>query len=106
VKIVVTGGTGLIGSNLVKKLRGHGDEAVPASPDTGVNTLTGRGLDEAPAGADAASISTDANAFLPVRVTDAVRPDGSVVVYLPNGTALAVNSGLLLRRGPDQEWSD
>jgi uncharacterized protein YbjT (DUF2867 family) len=93
VKIVVIGGAGLISSNLVKKLRGHGDEAVLASPDTGVTTLTGEGLNEALAGADAASISTDANAFLPVRVTDAVRPDGSVVVYLPNGPALVVNSG-------------
>jgi uncharacterized protein YbjT (DUF2867 family) len=51
VKIVVIGGTGLIGSNLVKKLRGHGHDVVPASPNTGVNTLTGEGLDEALAGA-------------------------------------------------------
>src|SRR6185312_8186863 len=45
-KIVVIGGTGLIGSKLVTKLREHGHEAVPASPDTGVNTLTGAGLTE------------------------------------------------------------
>jgi uncharacterized protein YbjT (DUF2867 family) len=43
-KIVIIGGTGLIGSKLVTKLREHGHEAVPASPDTGVNTLTGAGL--------------------------------------------------------------
>ena len=43
-KIVVIGGTGLIGSKLVKDLRVHGHEAVPASLDTGVNTLTGEGL--------------------------------------------------------------
>jgi uncharacterized protein YbjT (DUF2867 family) len=43
-KIVVIGGTGLIGSKLVSKLRGHGHEAVAASPDSGVNTLTGEGL--------------------------------------------------------------
>jgi uncharacterized protein YbjT (DUF2867 family) len=43
-KIVVIGGTGLIGSRLVSKLRENGDEAVAASPDTGVNTLTGEGL--------------------------------------------------------------
>lgn len=43
-KIVVIGGTGLIGSKLVKKLQEHGHEAVPASPNTGVNTLTGEGL--------------------------------------------------------------
>ncbi|MEV1238551.1 SDR family oxidoreductase [Nonomuraea sp. NPDC049750] len=45
-KIVVIGGTGLIGSKLVTKLREHGHEAVAASPNTGVNTLTGEGLDE------------------------------------------------------------
>jgi uncharacterized protein YbjT (DUF2867 family) len=45
-KIVIIGGTGLIGSKLVAKLREHGHEAVPASPDTGVNTLTGEGLAE------------------------------------------------------------
>src|SRR5262245_50996093 len=51
-KIVVIGGTGLIGSKLVKKLRGMGADALAASPDTGVNTLTGEGLAEALAGAD------------------------------------------------------
>src|SRR6185312_898388 len=45
-KIVVIGGTGLIGSKLVNKLRTHGHEAVPASPDSGVNTVTGEGLAE------------------------------------------------------------
>ncbi|WP_433514769.1 SDR family oxidoreductase [Nonomuraea sp. CA-143628] len=45
-KIVVIGGTGLIGSKLVTKLREHGHDAVAASPNTGVNTLTGEGLDE------------------------------------------------------------
>jgi uncharacterized protein YbjT (DUF2867 family) len=44
VKVVVIGGTGLIGSKLVAKLGEHGHEAVPASPNTGVNTLTGEGL--------------------------------------------------------------
>src|SRR5215475_9108884 len=43
-KIVVIGGTGLIGSKLVPKLREQGHEAVPASPNSGVNTLTGEGL--------------------------------------------------------------
>lgn len=50
-KIVVVGGTGLIGSKLVGKLREHGHEAVPASPDSGVNTLTGEGLAEVLEGA-------------------------------------------------------
>jgi uncharacterized protein YbjT (DUF2867 family) len=45
-KVVVIGGTGLIGSKLVAKLDDQGHDAVPASPDTGVNTLTGEGLSE------------------------------------------------------------
>jgi uncharacterized protein YbjT (DUF2867 family) len=51
-KIVVMGGTGLIGSKLVARLAAHGHDAVPASPGTGVNTLTGEGLAEALTGAD------------------------------------------------------
>ncbi|GAA3592863.1 SDR family oxidoreductase [Nonomuraea rosea] len=50
-KIVVVGGTGLIGSKLVAKLTEHGHEAVAASPNTGVNTLTGEGLAEVLTGA-------------------------------------------------------
>ncbi|MEV6036406.1 SDR family oxidoreductase [Nonomuraea sp. NPDC052116] len=50
-KIVVIGGTGLIGSKLVAKLGEHGHEAVAAAPNTGVNTLTGEGLAEVLAGA-------------------------------------------------------
>jgi uncharacterized protein YbjT (DUF2867 family) len=46
-KLVIIGGTGLIGSKLVINLREHGHEAVPAAPNTGVNTLTGEGLAEA-----------------------------------------------------------
>jgi uncharacterized protein YbjT (DUF2867 family) len=50
-KIVVIGGTGLIGSRLVTKLRERGQEVVAASPNTGVNSLTGGGLAEAMKGA-------------------------------------------------------
>jgi uncharacterized protein YbjT (DUF2867 family) len=50
-KIVVIGGSGLIGSKLVTKLREHGHETVAASPNTGVNTLTGEGLADALANA-------------------------------------------------------
>jgi uncharacterized protein YbjT (DUF2867 family) len=51
-KIVVIGGTGLIGSQLVTKLRDGGHEAIAASPNTGVNAVTGEGLAEALVGAD------------------------------------------------------
>jgi uncharacterized protein YbjT (DUF2867 family) len=51
-KIVVIGGTGLIGTKVIARLSQHGHEAVAASPNTGVNTLTGEGLAEALVGAD------------------------------------------------------
>src|ERR1041384_5171642 len=50
-KIVVIGGSGLIGSKLVNNLRQKGHEVLAASPDSGVNTITGEGLDAALAGA-------------------------------------------------------
>src|SRR5512147_2155844 len=50
-KIVVIGGSGLIGTKLVNKLRQHGHEVVAASPSSGVNTVTGEGLAQALAGA-------------------------------------------------------
>jgi len=49
-KIVIIGGTGLIGSKTVPILRQNGHEAVAASPNTGVNTITGEGLREILAG--------------------------------------------------------
>jgi uncharacterized protein YbjT (DUF2867 family) len=51
-KIVVIGGTGLIGSKVVAKLTEHGHEALAAAPNTGVDTLTGEGVAAALAGAD------------------------------------------------------
>src|SRR6266581_4185381 len=50
-KIVVIGGTGLIGSKVVEKLKQKGHAAIAAAPNTGVNTITGEGLKEAMAGA-------------------------------------------------------
>lgn len=51
-KIVVIGGSGLIGSKLVNRLRAGGHEVVAASPNSGVDTVTGEGLAEALAGAE------------------------------------------------------
>jgi len=50
-RIVVIGGTGLIGSKVVQKLISHGHDAVAASPNSGVDTITGEGVDEALEGA-------------------------------------------------------
>lgn len=50
-KVVVIGGTGLIGSNVVQRLKNDGHEGVAASPSTGVDLMTGRGLAQALEGA-------------------------------------------------------
>jgi uncharacterized protein YbjT (DUF2867 family) len=55
-RIVVIGGTGLIGSKVVAKLTEHGHEAIPASPRLGINTITGEGLADA---LDGASVVID-----------------------------------------------
>jgi uncharacterized protein YbjT (DUF2867 family) len=51
-KVVVIGGTGLIGSKVVAKLADKGHDAIAAAPNTGVDTVTGKGLTEAMAGAE------------------------------------------------------
>ena len=62
-KIVVIGGSGLIGKKLIPLLRGARREAVSASPSSGVNTLTGEGLAEALAGADVVVDVTNSPSF-------------------------------------------
>lgn len=62
-KIVVIGGTGLIGRQVIERLTEHGHDAVPASPSTGVNALTGEGLDAALTGADVVVDVTNSPSF-------------------------------------------
>lgn len=62
-KIAVIGGTGLIGSKVVKNLKEGGHEAVACSPSTGVDIITGKGLEEAVAGADVVINLTNSPAF-------------------------------------------
>lgn len=69
-KIVVIGGTGLIGSKVVAKLSEHGHEAVAAAPATGVNSITGEGLAEALAGADVVVDVSNSPSFEPAAVRD------------------------------------
>ncbi|WP_329154324.1 SDR family oxidoreductase [Streptomyces sp. NBC_01456] len=62
-KFAVIGGTGLIGSQVVKKLNAAGHEAVPHSPTTGVDVLTGQGVEEAVAGAEGVVHLTNSPTF-------------------------------------------
>jgi uncharacterized protein YbjT (DUF2867 family) len=62
-KLAVIGGTGLIGSQVVTILNAHGHEAVPQSPDTGLDLLTGQGLPEALDGADVVVNLTNSPTF-------------------------------------------
>ena len=62
-KIVVIGGTGLIGSRLVARLREHGHDVVAASPSSGVNTITGEGLAEVLRGASVVVDVSNAPSF-------------------------------------------
>lgn len=62
-KFAVIGGTGLIGSQVVANLNSAGHQAVPYSPSTGVDVLTGQGLDEAVAGADVVINLTNSPTF-------------------------------------------
>src|SRR4051812_38988444 len=64
-KIVVVGGTGLVGRGLVDRLRERGHEAVAASPSTGVDTITGDGLAEALDGAHAVVDVTNSPSLAP-----------------------------------------
>jgi uncharacterized protein YbjT (DUF2867 family) len=81
-KLVVIGGTGLIGSKLVTKLREHGHEAVPASPDTGVNTLTGEGLAEVLQGADVVIDVSNSPSFADAAVMEFFRTStGNLLKY-------------------------
>jgi uncharacterized protein YbjT (DUF2867 family) len=72
-RIVVIGGTGLIGSKVVSLLTEHGHEAIPASPNSGVNTITGEGVAEALAGADVVVDVSNSPSFADADVMDFFR---------------------------------
>lgn len=78
-KIVVVGGTGLIGSRLVATLKTKGHEVVAASPSRGVNTITGEGLAGALAGAAVVIDVSNAPSFDEQVVSDFFRTSGSTL---------------------------
>lgn len=87
-KIVVIGGTGLIGSKTVEKLKERGHDALAAAPNTGVNTLTGEGLANAMAGAEVVIDVSNSPSFEQAAATDFFLTSGR------NITAAEVNAGV------------
>ena len=75
-KIVIIGGTGLIGSKTVERLRRKGHEVIAASPNTGVNTITGEGLALALAGADVVVDLANSPSFADREVLEFFRTSG------------------------------
>ena len=105
-KIVVIGGTGLIGSKLVKRLRADGHEALSASPSSGVDIITGKGLPEAlegaqvvvdvsnaPNGEDAAVMDFFQTAARNISATEAAAGVGHHVALSVVGTDRLQDSG-------------
>lgn len=87
-KIVVIGGTGLIGSKVVQKLNQRGHQAVAAAPNTGVNTITGEGLAAAMVGADIVVDVSNSPSFEERAATDFFQTSTR------NLTAAEVNAGV------------
>ena len=87
-KIVVIGGTGLIGSKLVSRLRDQGHEAVAASPGTGVDTVTGQGLAEALAGAQVVVDVSNAPDWSDAAVMDFFRTSARNILAAESGHKL------------------
>jgi uncharacterized protein YbjT (DUF2867 family) len=75
-KIVVIGGTGLIGRQVVENLRARGHEAVPAAPNTGVDTITGDGLNAALVGAQVVVDLSNSPSFEDTAVLDFFQTSG------------------------------
>ena len=93
-KVVVIGGTGLIGSKLVEKLREHGHEPLAASPDTGVDALSGEGLTEALEGAQVVVDVANAPAWEDAAVLDFFQTSSRNI--LAAETAASVNHHVVL----------
>jgi transposase len=95
-KITVIGGTGLIGSKVVEKLKQKGHEAIAAAPNTGVNTITGEGLKEAMAGAQVVIDLENSPSFempgVPERRTHSYVRHGTTSLF----AALDVASGFVI----------
>ena len=91
-KIVVIGGSGLIGSKLVEKLREAGHDPLPASPDSGVDTLTGEGLQEALEGAQVVVDVSNAPAWDDAAVMDFFQTSSRNILAAETAAAVSTTS--------------
>jgi NAD(P)-dependent dehydrogenase (short-subunit alcohol dehydrogenase family) len=111
-KVVVIGGTGLIGSKLVATLAEHGHEAIAASRSSGVNTLTGEGLAEVLSGAQVVVDVSDSPSFEDKAVLDffttSTGINGTIEIAGPEQFGLdeLIRKGLSFRGDPREVVAD
>lgn len=106
-KIVVIGGTGLIGSKLCDLLRSRGNEAVAAAPNTGVNTITGEGLAAALAGVDVVVDVANGPSFADAAIMEFFQASTRNVLAAEKAAGVKHHVGLSIvgsRRMPDSGY--
>ena len=103
-KIVVIGGTGLIGSKTIPILRQGGHEVVAASPKGGVNTITGEGLKEAMAGAQVVIDLSNARSFDPEVALEFFGPERVPLNEMVSGYLKAVGDSREVVRDPEGRY--
>jgi uncharacterized protein YbjT (DUF2867 family) len=106
-KIVVIGGTGLIGSTVVKDLQERGHEAVAASPNTGVNTITGEGLAGALAGAQVVVDVANSPSFADADVLEFFQTSGANLLAAEAAAGVGHHVALTIvgaERAPDSGY--
>ena len=103
-KIVVIGGTGLIGSKTVAILRQGGHDVVAASPKSGVNTITGKGLKEAMAGAQVAIDLANSSSFEDKAVLEFFETSGRNLLAAEAAGRPAPRRAIHRRNRPERQW--
>jgi uncharacterized protein YbjT (DUF2867 family) len=97
-KVVVIGGSGLIGSQLVNRLRQGGHEVLAASPDSGVNTITGEGLATALQGAQVVADVANSPSFEDHAVMEFFETSGHNLLAAEKAAGVRLHVGALRRR--------
>jgi len=104
VKIVVIGGTGRIGSKVVAILRQGGHEVIAASPDSGVNTITGEGLKEAMAGTQVVVDLANSPSFEDKAVLEFFQTSGRNLHAVEAAAGVRHHGAFDRRHRPERQW--